>query len=116
MFNQITLLGRITKDPVIVTVKDTKVARITVATDVSYKKIKRTEFTECIAFGTRAGVLEKFVKKGEMINIVGQLETNIWEHEGQKYYRKFVRITNITLLPNGKKEKVEATPTPTVSQ
>lgn len=89
--NEITLLGRATKDAVLKNVgKDSKV---TVFRLVSNRRIKRRDgefiekptYVDCEVWGLRAEYAQERVKRGTPVLVKGQLETDEWTtDDGQK--------------------------------
>lgn len=89
--NKVILMGRPTKDP------DTRigqgmtpitVSRYTLAINKRFKKQGEpdADFINCVAFGKSAEFAEKFLKKGQMISVVGRLQTGSYEKDGRKVY------------------------------
>ncbi len=81
--NKIVLLGRLTKDPEIrVSQKNnTKVAKFSLA--VNRKYIKQGEERQCdffniVAYAKLAEFIEKYLKKGIQICLLGRLQTRIY--------------------------------------
>lgn len=63
------------------------------------------QFITCKAFNKTAELLEEYVKKGEMVTVVGKLVNNNWEDkDGNKHYSTEVNVLELDLLPNGKKD------------
>ncbi len=84
-FNQIIIVGRITRD---IELRATKsggdVASFGVATNRNWKdkdgeKQSEVEFHNVVAFGKVAEVLEKYFSKGDEIMVTGYLKTSKWE-------------------------------------
>lgn len=96
--NSINILGRLTADPEIQTVKGKdkskyKVCRFTVA-------VRRTEditdFIPCSAWEKTAEMLEKFFHKGQRIAVSGRLEANNYEDDdGNKRTSFTVRANSV---------------------
>ena len=89
MINKATLLGRLTKDPVITFTqgeKSTCVARYTLAVTRKYKK-DEADFISCVSFGKLAEIINQYVKKGDQICVAGRIQTDSYNNrEGQKVY------------------------------
>jgi len=91
--NQVTLLGRLTKDPEAKEFNDgNKVVNFSIATDESYKnkegvRIEQAEFHNIVFYAGIAEVVAKYFKKGQRILITGRLHTRTWETTtGDKRY------------------------------
>jgi single-strand DNA-binding protein len=89
MINKATLLGRLTKDPVINYTqgeKATCVARYTLAVTRKFKK-DEADFISCVSFGNLAEIIQKYVSKGDQICVAGRIQTGSYTNrEGQKVY------------------------------
>lgn len=100
--NNVTLIGRLTKDPEIRwTDGGLAIAQFTLAIDRPPTKDgeKQTDFPRVKAFGKTAEVIERYVSKGQQIGISGNLQTGSYENrEGQKIYTTEVVIRNLDLL------------------
>ena len=78
--NEVLIMGRLTKDPEIATVGDKNTAKATfsVAVDRPGKK-DEADFPRCVAWGTLAENIAKFVGKGCRIAIVGHIQTGSYK-------------------------------------
>lgn len=84
--NKVILLGRLTKNPEITYTSGENpiaVARYTLAVNRKYKRQGEPEadFINCVAFGKSGEFAEKYLKKGQMIGIVGRLQIRQWEDQ-----------------------------------
>lgn len=90
--NQVTIQGRLGRDPdVRFTGSGQAVANFTLATDESYKdkngdKVKKTEWHNIVVWGKSAEYVQQYVKSGDLILIVGKLQTRSSEKDGVKKY------------------------------
>lgn len=100
MLNKLYILGRLTKSPEHKVANELDITKFTIATSRGYGAKQTTEFINCIAFGTTASNIVKFVKKGHLILIEGYLKTSKWEYEGKTYYRTEAVVEKSTFLPN----------------
>ncbi len=97
-FNQVTLVGNLTKDVELRALTDGKyVASFGIAVNDSYKnkdgvKVETVEFINCNAFGKSAELISKYMKKGSQILVQGKIKTHTWEKEGVKQYQTRVVI------------------------
>lgn len=91
--NKVILLGRLTRDPEVRYSSSNEplaIARYTLAIDRRYKKNgeKETDFIDCVAFGKAGEFIEKYYKKGQLVSVVGRIQTSSWnDQEGNKRYR-----------------------------
>ena len=90
--NNVTLSGRTTKEIETKTLDSgKKLANFTLAVDRRTKEGKTADFIYCVAWGKTAEVLETYVRKGNMVGVIGSIQTRSYEdREGNK--RKAVEI------------------------
>lgn len=103
MLNNVNLIGRVTKDIELRKTQSNKsVVKFTLAVDDGKdgQANSRTQFIECQAWEGLADTIQKYVLKGEMVNINGKLINNNYESNGVKYYSYLVLVGGMTLLPN----------------
>lgn len=102
--NQLTLRARPTTDPDIIHSggeKDIVTARFTAAVNRDYKREGEpdADFIPCVAFKRPASFIEKYVKKGSNILLVGRLQNNNYTNkDGQKVYSFQMIVEKIELL------------------
>lgn len=103
MLNNINLIGRVTKDIELRKTQSNKsVVKFTLAVDDGKdgQGNSRTQFIDCQAWKGLAETIQKYVLKGDMVNINGKLVNNNYESNGVKYYSYLVLVGGMTLLPN----------------
>jgi len=107
--NKVQLIGRLGKDPVIVTFEDgNKLAKFSMATNDSYKdkegqKVERSYWHEVVVRGGLVNVVENYVTKGQEIAIEGKLTNRSYEDkEGATRYITEIMCNELLLL--GSKE------------
>lgn len=109
MINKATLLGRLTKDPVINYTqgeKSTCVARYTLAVTRKFKK-DEADFISCVSFGNLAEIIQKYVSKGDQICVAGRIQTGSYTNrEGQKVYTTDVVVEDMQMC-GSKADKVK---------
>ena len=109
--NNVQLIGRITKDPEVKTFgkgKDTAdLCRFTLAVrdGKDAEGNERTQFISCAAWGKVVEIIDKYVKKGEILAVDGKLVNNNYEKDGQMIYQTEVRVQGVYLLPNPQQEE-----------
>ena len=84
MLNKVTLMGRLTKDPMVkYSQSGTAIARYTLAIDRRPGKNGEqvTDFIDCVAFGSSGKFVEKYLRKGRKIVACGKLELNRRRHK-----------------------------------
>lgn len=87
--NKVVLMGRLTKDPEVKYGKEEKsdVARYTLAVNRKYKsEDEDADFIRCVVFGKAVEFVEKYLKKGMKISVVGRIQTGRYEKDGETHY------------------------------
>lgn len=90
MLNQISVQGRIVRDPELRRTNSGKaVTSFTLACDRDFKNQqtgeKEVDFIECVAWGGTAEMVEKYFSKGQMAIVTGRLQLRDWtDKNGQK--------------------------------
>ena len=110
--NKIILLGRVVKDPEIKQFDGVNKASFSIATTergyTTKAGVTIEETTTWHNIGCWKGlstIVERFVKKGDLIYIEGKITTRSWESDGQKKYMTEIVADNIQLLGNKSESK-----------
>lgn len=112
MINNVVIVGRLTKDPV---VKMTSTGKSVVAFTVACNRDKdNTEFIACRAYSQTADLLAKYCKKGAQIGLTGSVHAYTTDRNGQKEYHQEVLVNSITFLDSKAKESNQVEEEPTV--
>lgn len=95
MLNNVTIMGRLTKDPELrYTPNQIAVASFTLAVERDYSgkdSEKQVDFIDCIAWRHTAEFLDRYFSKGRMAIVSGRLQVRPWEDKsGNK--RKAVEV------------------------
>ena len=111
MLNNVSLIGRLTKDPEIrYTPKGVCVGNFTLAVNRTFDK-EQTDFIQIIAFNKTAEVVGNHLKKGALIGCEGSIQTRTYDNEeGRKIFVTEVITNQIHFLES--KAKIENTPPP----
>lgn len=114
--NNVTLVGRLTKDPETrQTQTGMQVARFTVAVDRSYKTEngKTADFIPCIAFGKTADFIGQFFLKGRRIGLSGRIQTDSYVNkEGKTVYTTDVVVDRAEFVDSLSTSRAEVPKTP----
>lgn len=103
MLNNVNLIGRVTKEIELRKTQSNKsMIKFTLAVDDGKdgQGNNRTQFIDCQAWEGLAETIQKYVLKGDMVNINGKLVNNNYENNGVKHYSYLVLASGMTLLPN----------------
>jgi single-strand DNA-binding protein len=102
--NKVILVGHVGKDPEIRYLDGgVPVARFSLATTESYKnkngeKVEQTEWHNVTAWRQLAEIVEKYVKKGQLLYIEGKIRTRSVGEEGNKKYFTDIVADQMTML------------------
>ena len=108
MLNQVVFVGRLTKDPEIITSESGKKrTRIIVAVNRGFKNmdgVYETDFIPCILWNAVAENTCEYCHKGDIIGVKGRIQTSSVENEDG--YKNYVEIIaeKITFLSSKKQE------------
>ncbi|MDR2833937.1 MAG: single-stranded DNA-binding protein [Streptococcaceae bacterium] len=89
--NNITLVGRLTKDPVLTYTQNNKpFAKFVLAVNRQFKNQQTgkydADFLPVTIWGNSAETAEKYLKKGSQISLAGRVETFSYQKNGQTEY------------------------------
>lgn len=105
MINNVTLVGRLVKDPQVKDIKDdVKVANFTLAVKRYGEEV---DFINIVAWNKSADFLEKYCVKGQLIGLTGSIQTRTYEKEGQTFYVTEVNARDIISLEFAKPKTEE---------
>lgn len=105
MFHQTIIIGNVGGNPETKALPNGRsVTNFSVAVNERWKdkegeKQERTEWYRCAAFGRTAEIVAEYVKKGNLITVVGRQQTDTVEGEdGTKYFIKLI-VDSVKLMP-----------------
>lgn len=103
--NKVVLIGRVTKDSeLITTMNGVNVARNTIAVNRRFKNSDgeyEADFINIVAWRNVADLLDKYVKKGDRIGIIGSIQTRSYDaQDGTKRYVTEVVVDELEFLEN----------------
>lgn len=108
MINQVTLVGRLTRDPDLrVTTEGNAVVNVTLAVNRNFRNQKgevEADFVQCTLWRKMAENTALYCKKGTLIGITGRIQTRSYgNQEGKRTYVTEVIAETVKFL-GGKKE------------
>lgn len=109
MVNKITLLGRVGKEPDVRSLDNgKKVATFSLATSERYtvngEKKETTEWHNIVAWDPLAGVIEKYVNKGDMLYIEGKITNRSYnDKDGNNRYITEIIARELKMLGGNQK-------------
>ena len=102
MLNNVSLVGRLTKDPEIKIIGEgTAICNFTVAINRPYKDAsgeKQCDFISCQAWKGQAEFIGTYMKKGNMVAITGAINTRTYDKEGVTHYVTEVNVNSVQSL------------------
>lgn len=103
MINNVTLVGRLTKDPDLkYTSSGTGVATFTLAVNRNFTSAdgnREADFINCVIWRKSAESLANMAKKGSLIGVTGRIQTRSYDNQqGQKVYVTEVVADNFQML------------------
>jgi len=107
MINNVTLVGRLTKDPDLrYTTSGTGVATFTLAVNRNFTNQsgeREADFINCVIWRKPAETLADYAKKGVLVGVTGRIQTRSYDNQqGQKVYVTEVIADNFQLLESKK--------------
>ena len=103
MINNVTLVGRITKDiDLRYTASGKAFGSFTLAVNRNFKNQngeREADFINCVIWGKPAETLANYARKGSLIGVTGRIQTRNYENQqGQRVYVTEVVAENFQLL------------------
>ena len=109
--NNITLIGRTTRDPELRYTAGTgnAICRFTLAVDRGLSREKKAEmeqkgqltadFISCIAWGRTAELIANYIKKGNQLALIGKIQTSSYDgQDGNRVYRTDVLAERVEFI------------------
>nr|WP_302633578.1 single-stranded DNA-binding protein [Enterococcus faecalis] len=103
MINNVTLVGRLTKDPDLrYTQSGTAVGQFTLAINRNFTNAnneREADFINCVIWRKAAESLANYARKGTLIGLTGRIQTRNYDNQqGQRVYVTEVVVENFQLL------------------
>lgn len=107
--NKVFLIGRNTRDLELRTSNSgTKMVSFSIVTDNGKDKDgnkRDADFIECVAWENQAETLAKYLKKGDLVSIIGKVRTDKYQNEkGENRYRTYVLVREFEFLQSKPKD------------
>jgi single-strand DNA-binding protein len=123
MVNRVHLIGRLTRDPEIVTSpKGLSIAKLRLATnsygrDEDGNRTEDVQYHSVVAFGRLAGVCQEYLSRGKLIYVEGKLRSKEWDgKDGFRRYTTEVVIDFMQILSPKSEGTVEETAPETATE
>lgn len=100
MINNVTLVGRLTKDVELRYTQTNKpVANFTVAVNRTFGNREEADFITCVAWNKTAEFMHTYLRKGSLIGLTGRIETGTYQDQtGQTRYKTEVIANSVQSL------------------
>ena len=98
-YNDITLVGRLTRDPEIVTTPaGMQIAKISLAVGRDFKNKEtgeyETDFFNCSAFSKTAEFVGNYARKGKLVLVSGQMHSRKWTSQAGENHTQWEVVVN----------------------
>jgi single-strand DNA-binding protein len=106
--NSIQLIGRLGNEPEVRTFDSgKKMASFSLATNEAYyngegEKVEDTQWHNIVVWGKKVEIVEKYLKKGSEIALLGKLINRSYEKDGERKYITEINMNELLML--GKKD------------
>ena len=109
MLNQITLVGKLTEDPIVETLESGKqVVKITLAVQRSFKNTDgfyKKDFIRCVLWDKLAINISESCKNGDVVGVIGRLQSQSLEDKnGTRKFVTEVCAEKVTFLSHDKEK------------
>lgn len=102
MINQVTLVGRLTRDPDLREIANGKhVLSVTVAVNRPFKNQlgeQEADFVRCTIWNRTAETTSQYCTKGSLVGVTGRIQTRSFEKEGKRQYMTEVVAESVRFL------------------
>ncbi|MGM9987445.1 MAG: single-stranded DNA-binding protein [Bacillaceae bacterium] len=102
MINQVTIVGRLTKEPELKqTSKGKSFLHISLAVNRQFRNKEGTyeaDFIQCSLWNRLAEIICNHCSKGTLVGITGRIQTRTYEESGVRHYVTEVVADGVTLL------------------
>lgn len=106
--NNVTVIGRLVKDPELryTSVNQTAVATFTLAVNRPFAKEGQTQadFLRIVVYGKAAENCANYLFKGSMVGIEGRIQTGSYVKDGTKYYTTDIVANRVEFLSKPKSD------------
>lgn len=108
MINNVTLVGRLTKDPKVrQTQSNVTVAQFTLAVDRNFTNAqgeREADFLNIVVFRKQAEQVGKYLAKGRLCGVEGRIQSRKYEKDGQTVFVTEIVADSVQFLDSGNKQ------------
>lgn len=111
--NKVVLIGRTGQLPEVKQVNGTTVAKFSLATSENWKdkdgnKKEATEWHNIVIWGKLCDVVQKYVKKGDLLYVEGSIKYGKYEKDGVTHNTTDIKVTELKMLGSKSEAKPES--------
>ena len=111
MINQVTLVGRLTKDPDLrITQEGTSVTNVTVAVNRPFRNQQGeigADFVQCTLWKRTAENTAQYCRKGSLVGVTGRIQTRYYDNqEGKRVYVTEVVAETVKFLESKRSTEI----------
>lgn len=107
--NRVLLTGKLTRDPELRTLASGKtVTQFSIATNDYGAGRELSEYHSIVAWDRLAEICGQYLGKGQLVGIVGKLQTRQWEDDTKRRYWKTEVVAESIEMLSGRRKKDEA--------
>lgn len=114
MLNEVILMGRLTAAPELKTITPSgySVTSFTLAVDRRYTQNgeKKVDFINCVAWRSTAEFITKYFNKGDLIAVIGEIQTRNYEDKNKNKRTAVEVIVNEASFCGGKNNSSNSAP------
>ena len=107
--NNVTLIGRLTRDPEVRYSNDLAIARFSIAINRMPGRDgqdRGADFINIVVFGRQAENCERFIRKGSQVGIQGRIQTGSYQNkDGNTVYTTDVVADRVEFLGGGNRQE-----------
>ena len=107
MFNKSIIMGNLARDPENKKVGENQVTRLTVAVNDVVKKDK-AHYIDVETWNKTAENTAKYLSKGSKVLVEGRLFQDVWEKDGKKNSKLYIKGDNVQFLSSKKETEAAA--------
>lgn len=111
--NNVTIVGRVTRDAVLKQVGASELCEFSVANNTGFGKYECTNFFKVTLWGKRATSLQSYLTKGKQVGVTGQMENKVWtDQQGIKHDSWTINANDVCLMASPQGQTAPTMPAP----
>lgn len=106
-YNNVGIIGRLTKDVELVNTQGTVIAKLSIANNEKFKDKEYVNFFDVKVFGKMAEVCGQYLTKGSQVCVDGSLRQERWKKDGKNYSKDTINASTIQFLGKSGNQQVK---------